>query len=284
MTYTREQWSIEVLHILGNTSPSQDIINWLTAWTLFETNAGSGASYNLLNTTLKMEGSTDFNSVGVQNFISFEQGISANAATISNGFYSTIFSCLKDNNAKTLMNVNLQVDNELTKWGTGPVQRNIIASMGRGLKDQFQGTDGMTTRVPQDWIDDGKTLRSPDGKHEITEGFRDWILNSNWDASNWAITDSIGSSSLEGSNPSLGPGTYQMFRKSRLEWTQSGGVIECYLGVEFVFVEQQRNVLQMQVNADQVLLANLKVGLPRQQIAQVISDCQSLLSKLQSIT
>lgn len=282
--YTREQWCIAVLEAIGNKNPTQNVINWLVGWTLFETNAGSGASYNLLNTTLRMPGSTNFNSAGVQNFVSFDQGIEANASTLANGFYGTIFSALKNNLQNTLMTGTAVIDSELSKWGTGAVQRSIIASMGKGLEDQFLGKEDMVTGVPEGWSDDGKTLRAPDGKYEVTEGYRDWILTHNWDSTNWPICSSTGSSSLEASNPSIGAGTYQDFRKNRLEWTEQTGVIECYLGVEYEFVMQQRNALQQQVNNDQILIANLKSGLPKDLITNLSNDCQSLLSKLQGLT
>jgi hypothetical protein len=44
------------------------------------------AAWNPLATTHRMTGSTDFNEVGVQNFISLEQGLQATKETIENGW------------------------------------------------------------------------------------------------------------------------------------------------------------------------------------------------------
>lgn len=44
-----------------------------------------GAKFNPFDTTLKMPGSTDFNSVGVQNFVSFDQGVQASVLTLTEG-------------------------------------------------------------------------------------------------------------------------------------------------------------------------------------------------------
>lgn len=51
------------------------LVSWMQA-------EGGSAKFNPLNTTQKMPGSTNYNSIGVQNFVSFDQGVEANAKTI----------------------------------------------------------------------------------------------------------------------------------------------------------------------------------------------------------
>jgi hypothetical protein len=55
----------------------------VVAWQAAES---TQAAWNPLATTHRMEGSTDFNSVGVQNFVSLEQGLLGTKETIENGW------------------------------------------------------------------------------------------------------------------------------------------------------------------------------------------------------
>jgi predicted nucleic acid-binding Zn-ribbon protein len=55
----------------------------VVAWQVAES---TQAAWNPLATTHRMEGSTDFNSVGVQDFVSLEQGLLATRETIVNGW------------------------------------------------------------------------------------------------------------------------------------------------------------------------------------------------------
>src|SRR5260370_18460200 len=82
-TYTRQQWATQFLNALGNANPTQNVINWVAGWTAYETATGSGANYNLLNTTQSASGSDSFNSAGVQNYTSSQQDVSTNAQVLS---------------------------------------------------------------------------------------------------------------------------------------------------------------------------------------------------------
>jgi hypothetical protein len=71
-------------------------INSLAAWMRREFSGWPpSAKNNPFATTQSMPGSTQFNSVGVQNYASAADGVSANAQTITNGRYPTIVSALK---------------------------------------------------------------------------------------------------------------------------------------------------------------------------------------------
>jgi hypothetical protein len=67
------------------------------AW---EAQEGTRAAWNPLATTHRMDGSTDFNSVGVQNYPSLEQGLQATKETIDNGWqvygYGAIVRSMQD--------------------------------------------------------------------------------------------------------------------------------------------------------------------------------------------
>ena len=58
----------------------------VVAWELQE---GTSARYNPLDTTLPLPGSTNYNSVGVQNYGSWSQGLQATALSLSLG--ATVF-------------------------------------------------------------------------------------------------------------------------------------------------------------------------------------------------
>ena len=139
MSYTRSQWVDAFLNAIGDANPSQAIINWVGAWTDFETSAGGGAAYNLLNTTQREPGSTNFNSVGVQNFNSFSQGVSANAHVLENGLYPDILSALRANNISTL-DTSSAVNRELSIWGTHVTGSQLGSHGFAGAGDTFSGT------------------------------------------------------------------------------------------------------------------------------------------------
>lgn len=144
MSYTRKQWAVAFLQSIGNNNPSNEIVNWVIAWTDGETACCKGAAYNLLNTTQDMQGATAFNHFGsngqysVKNYTSFDQGIQANTIAIKNGYYPAIYSDLKSNNFTDLMS-NPAVAKELSTWGTGGTGRSINNNAGKGANDQFSG-------------------------------------------------------------------------------------------------------------------------------------------------
>lgn len=75
---------------------------------------GGGGRNNPLNTTLPMPGSTSFNSVNVQNYVSPEQGVSATIATLEGGNYGDILMLLRS--GQGLCGQNLQ---GLSTWSGG---------------------------------------------------------------------------------------------------------------------------------------------------------------------
>jgi len=114
---TREDFARALLAEVG-AKPTQRNLWALVSWIQAE---GGDASYNPLNTTLEMPGSTDYNGVGVKNYQSFEQGVEATARTLNYGAdrgiygYKPIRRRLRHNAwAKwTLLAVERSI------WGTG---------------------------------------------------------------------------------------------------------------------------------------------------------------------
>jgi hypothetical protein len=76
------EWAGMFLRTVGAPACS-DNMTVVVAWQVQEF---TQAAWNPLATTHRMEGSTDFNSVGVQNFVSLEQGLQATWETIHNGW------------------------------------------------------------------------------------------------------------------------------------------------------------------------------------------------------
>jgi len=92
--YTQQTFAQAILTRLGypitrlNVS---DIMSWENAE---GGNWGNDARFNPLNTTQGMTGSKSINSVGVQAYTSWQQGLNATLKTLQNGHYSTILEAL----------------------------------------------------------------------------------------------------------------------------------------------------------------------------------------------
>lgn len=94
-------------------------VSWIQA-------EGGTALWNPLNTTQRMPGSWNYNSVGVQNYVSFEQGLEATVKTIlqartSLGYY-LILERLRASArpSSTLRAV------EKSQWGTGGLALKVL--------------------------------------------------------------------------------------------------------------------------------------------------------------
>jgi len=78
---TREQFARLLLAKIG-AKPTQRNLWATVSWIQAE---GGTAKFNPLNTTLSMPGSTLYNSVGVRNYKTLEQGVEATAHTLNYG-------------------------------------------------------------------------------------------------------------------------------------------------------------------------------------------------------
>lgn len=138
MSFTRRDFALSVLQGLGNTNPTQQIIDFLVGWTAKETGVETpeytGAKYNLLNTTQPWINSTDFNDVHVKNYANYNDGIAATVVTIRNGFYPALNHCLVTNDDSQLTDSpSSEVLHELTTWSGSD------ASKGYGLDMESTG-------------------------------------------------------------------------------------------------------------------------------------------------
>jgi hypothetical protein len=89
------QWARDFLSRLGMPETA-DNVRAITAWEQAE---GTAAHFNPLATTQSgFAGETGFNSVGVKNYASYEDGLSANVKAITNGLYGNILAALRAGN------------------------------------------------------------------------------------------------------------------------------------------------------------------------------------------
>jgi hypothetical protein len=90
------EWAHAFLRVMGAPVCHENLVVTI-AWQAQE---GTQAAWNPLATTHRMDGSTDFNSVGVQNFQSLEQGLQASKETVENGWdvyrYGAIIRSMRD--------------------------------------------------------------------------------------------------------------------------------------------------------------------------------------------
>ena len=101
--------------------PANDFaLAFVAEWIRYE---GTTAQYNPLATTLVMPNSTSFNSVGVRNYASFEDGVLATARTLDpvaynsawTDYYPAIRAALREGGFGAMRST---VANQLRKWGT----------------------------------------------------------------------------------------------------------------------------------------------------------------------
>jgi hypothetical protein len=119
-TPERTQWASDLLARLGMPKTSENV-RALSAWAQAE---GTSAKFNPLATTQRAPGATNFNSVGVKNFVSYEQGLDATVQTLKNGRYGAILDALKAGNSATAVGRAV----EASPWGTGGLMLRVLGA------------------------------------------------------------------------------------------------------------------------------------------------------------
>lgn len=104
---------------------SDENLKFLYAWRQAEGKAGK---YNPFNTTQGMPNATKFNSVGVRNYKSLEDGMVATIKTLKNGRYECIVNGLKND----IGSENIASCSSLKTWGTGSIVAKVISGYNRG--------------------------------------------------------------------------------------------------------------------------------------------------------
>ena len=75
-------------------------------------------------TTQSAAGATNFNSVGVKNFTSYEQGLAATVKTLTNGRYEPILAALRSGDSAVAVGRAV----EASPWGTGGLMLRVLGA------------------------------------------------------------------------------------------------------------------------------------------------------------
>jgi hypothetical protein len=126
-----EDFYKKLLQKLGAPTTNENL-KFLYAWRQSE---GKSGKYNPFNTTQSMSNSTNFNSVGVKNYASMDDGLNATIKTLNNGRYGCIIDGLKSNiGAK---NITQKCSDNLKTWGTGDLVAKVISGYDRGASPKI---------------------------------------------------------------------------------------------------------------------------------------------------
>lgn len=99
---TPRSWAVSLLHAIG-APDTQANVESIVGWEAAEGgNWNNTAAYNPLNTTQQEPGSSTMNSVGVQSYTSWSEGLNATVQTLQNGNYGDVLTALRS--GKGLMN------------------------------------------------------------------------------------------------------------------------------------------------------------------------------------
>jgi GH25 family lysozyme M1 (1,4-beta-N-acetylmuramidase) len=145
--------------------------------------------------------------------------------------------------------------------------------------DIFLGKESSMTTIPTGWTDDGTILTAPNNI-PVVRGFRDHVLNSSWDASNWPLEAEHAASPVEESNPSLGAGTAQTFRMTRMAYTASMGIYVSWIGQELQWYQSQLAILQGEIAQLQTLPAAANLA----QINSLIAQSTTILAQVAKLS
>jgi hypothetical protein len=112
-----DDFYVQILECLG-VPIKRDNMLFFYAWRQSE---GSEATNNPFNTTMKAENTTDYNSVGVKNYQTIQDGIKATCDTLKLSSYNDILDGLKNDVGL----YNLSRMESLKKWGTGQLLAKV---------------------------------------------------------------------------------------------------------------------------------------------------------------
>lgn len=114
----------EILNGIGAPATRNNML-FLLAWRQAE---GGKATFNPFNTTQKAKGATNYNKVGVKNYISAEQGVNSTVKTILNGRYDNIINALKKDSSPMVTADALVA----SPWGTSDLIKRVISGYEAG--------------------------------------------------------------------------------------------------------------------------------------------------------
>jgi hypothetical protein len=117
-TAERKRFATAILRKLGAPTSAANM-NLMLAWMQAE---GTDARFNPLATTQPAPGATNFNSVGVKNYRSFNQGVAMSVRTLLNGYYGSIVRLLRSS-ASPFDTARAIAQ---SPWGTGKLVLQVL--------------------------------------------------------------------------------------------------------------------------------------------------------------
>ncbi len=114
------QFSRDVLGAIGAPTSEQNMAV-MSAWVKAE---GTKARYNPLATTRNAPGATQFNSVGVKNFATYQEGVATTVGAITNGLYGNVIAALRRGDDAYAVADAI----EKSPWGSGALVRSVLES------------------------------------------------------------------------------------------------------------------------------------------------------------
>lgn len=115
-------FSRDVLRAIGAPETTSNM-QAMSAWVKSE---GTKAGFNPLATCRAAPGASDFNSVGVKNFQSYEQGVQTTVGAIQNGLYQPVIEALRRGNDAYAVADAIKA----SPWGSGGLVRSVLHSRG----------------------------------------------------------------------------------------------------------------------------------------------------------
>lgn len=143
---TVANWQAQILKGVGAPTTPQNF-DVLDAWAKAE---GGTATNNPFNTTQPLPGATSYNSVGVRNYQTPQQGIDATIQTLKGpvGNYGPILDALRAGNDPTA--VGQAIAN--SQWGTGPGVLKVLGASPSPSVPASVPLSGVPTSVPKTTI------------------------------------------------------------------------------------------------------------------------------------
>lgn len=136
--------------------------------------------------------------------------------------------------------------------------------------------------VPHGWHDNGSALVAPNGE-PVVLGFRSYILEHEWPETSVPLEKEHGADPVLEYDRTKGEGDRQLFSDRMLIYTPKDGVELADIGREFQYVLQDRDNLRTQYTSMMKDVADIKSGLPKDQINAAITALQGAMDSLTNL-
>lgn len=185
---------------------------------------------------------------------------------------------------------NIATDHIKSHASIAPIDRARCPGPAYPWNELFTFLGGNMLGVPTNWKDDGKTLTAPNGV-AVVRGFRDHVLNNNWQPNNVPLEPEEAANPVEeGFTQNPSGGTRQLFNDCELGWTTARGVYEVGIGNELRFVRADRDKAKAEIVTlrQQLAIANTQITTLKQQLdansqAQHIKELEDGVGQIEKI-